>query len=211
MRRVPLSLSFLIALLALLMLSATVGQHAYAGVILKSSQLSSALMCDVFGSMKAMGDMGGDMGSHVSVQNSAFPYFEVGIFILIGIAIVGIGISAYLALSRTRANAVKTIVPFPKSAFSLVSQQNAQSAKTLYPFVLKALTDEERKVVDLLASHDGKYLQRNIRNETGFSRLQTSRIITRLSKRGIVTLQHSGNTNEVSLANWLKQEATSER
>jgi uncharacterized membrane protein len=201
-------------LLALIILFAAAGQHAYAGVIVQSSQSSSTLTYDVFGSIRGMGDMGGvdgDRGSHISVQNQAFPYFEVGIFILIGVAIVGIGISAYLAFSRARANSMTRISPVPKNAFSLVSQRDAQSHETLYPFVLKALTDEERKIVDLLASHDGKYLQKNIRNETGFSRLQTSRIITRLSKRGIVTLQHSGNTNEVSLANWLKQETTSER
>jgi len=66
------------------------------------------------------------------------------------------------------------------------------------------LTNDERKVVEVLTSHDGKYLQKYIRNDAGLSRLQTHRIVARLAERGIVTLEKTGNTNMVVLANWLK-------
>jgi uncharacterized membrane protein len=70
---------------------------------------------------------------------------------------------------------------------------------------VKTLTEDERKVVEVLRGHNGKYLQKYIRNETGLSRLQTHRIVARLAERGIVTLEKTGNTNQVLLADWLKQ------
>ncbi len=71
--------------------------------------------------------------------------------------------------------------------------------------IVKTLSDEERKVIEVLNSHDGKYLQKYIRSEAGLSRLQTHRIVARLSERGIVTLEKTGNTNQVLLADWLKK------
>ena len=62
-------------------------------------------------------------------------------------------------------------------------------------------------MVEVLVAHDGKYLQKYIRSETGLSRLKTHRIVARLAERGIVSLEKTGNTNQVFLAEWLKQSA----
>ena len=83
---------------------------------------------------------------------------------------------------------------------------NSTNGATAYESVAKTLTEEERKVVEVLNSHQGKYLQKYIRNETGLSRLQTHRIIARLADRGIVSLEKIGNTNQVYLANWLTKQ-----
>jgi uncharacterized membrane protein len=72
-----------------------------------------------------------------------------------------------------------------------------------YDSVAKTLTPEERQVLDVLSAHNGKYLQKYIRNETGLSRLKTHRIVSRLAERGIVTTEKTGNTNEVILSDWL--------
>jgi len=37
------------------------------------------------------------------------------------------------------------------------------------------------------------------------SRLQTHRVVARLAERGIVTLEKTGNTNQVLLADWLNK------
>jgi uncharacterized membrane protein len=63
---------------------------------------------------------------------------------------------------------------------------------------------EERKVLGLIAAHDGRYLQKFIAKDTGLSKLKTHRIVARLAERGIVSVSKSGNTNEVALAPWLK-------
>jgi len=67
------------------------------------------------------------------------------------------------------------------------------------------VTDEERRVIQVLKVHDGKYLQKYIRKEAGLSRLKTHRILARFAEKGLVSLEKTGNTNQVSLASWLKK------
>jgi uncharacterized membrane protein len=86
----------------------------------------------------------------------------------------------------------------------VTAKQEQKTACTPLESIVKTLSDEERKVIEVLHSHDGKYLQKYIRSEAGLSRLQTHRIVARLSERGIVTLEKTGNTNQVLLADWLK-------
>ena len=78
---------------------------------------------------------------------------------------------------------------------------------TPYESVSKTLTEEELKIINVLNAHNGKYLQKYIRSETGLSRLKTHRIVARLAERGIVSLEKTGNTNQVFLANWLQQQS----
>jgi uncharacterized membrane protein len=66
------------------------------------------------------------------------------------------------------------------------------------------MTSDEKKVLDVLTSHDGEYLQKYVKNETGLSRLQTDRIVARLAGRGIVAVKQVGNTNEVQVSDWLR-------
>ena len=54
------------------------------------------------------------------------------------------------------------------------------NVETPYDSVSKTLTTDERKVVDVLTSHNGQYLQKYVRAETGLSRLKIHRIVTRL-------------------------------
>jgi len=70
--------------------------------------------------------------------------------------------------------------------------------------VLKALKPDERKVFEVLLQHEGTYLQKLMKSETGMSRLRVHRVVSRLAERGLVTVKPVGNTNEVSLVGWLK-------
>ena len=60
------------------------------------------------------------------------------------------------------------------------------AAATITPLesVVKTLTKDELKVVEVLKAHDGKYLQKYIKKDAGLSRLQTHRIVARLAERG---------------------------
>jgi len=105
-------------------------------------------------------------------------------------------------------------IAFPEE--KLVNQQaenrieNFQGKLTTpYSAVLKALTPEERKIIEILRVHNGRYLQKYLRKEAGLTRLKTHRILSRLSERGLLTLIRVGNTNEVVLADWLKQQPKS--
>jgi uncharacterized membrane protein len=88
---------------------------------------------------------------------------------------------------------------------SMSVAQPISNGSTPYESVSKTLNEEERKIIEVLNKHEGKYLQKYIRNETGLSRLQTHRIIARLADRGIVSLEKTGNTNQVYLSSWLQQ------
>lgn len=192
MRKVNIFLALLIASLVSLVILIIAGFY-----VLTASPYPSNWMSDMWGHMGGM--MG---GSQVTTQNPALPYFGVLFIVLVGIVIISVGGLAYfLAFPEIKTGAVpKAAGPVGQSS----AEQQAQSQFTPYESVVKTLTDEERKVIQVLTAHDGKYLQKYIRKEAGLSRLKTHRIIARLAERGIVTLKKSGNTNEVRLANWLK-------
>ncbi len=70
--------------------------------------------------------------------------------------------------------------------------------------VLKTMTPEEQKVLNVLVAHQGKYLQKYVSKEAGLSRLKTHRIVARFAERGIVTVTEFGNTNEIVVSDWVK-------
>jgi uncharacterized membrane protein len=141
--------------------------------------------------------MGGMMGtSDVTVQNPAAPYFMVIIVVLVGFVIASAGGLVYFL-----------VFPEIKTAAQAKSSEQvaAQNSAAAYEAIVKTLTDEERKVIQVLKAHNGRYLQKYIRKEAGLSRLKTHRILARLADRGIVALKKTGNTNEVQLSEWLNK------
>jgi uncharacterized membrane protein len=70
--------------------------------------------------------------------------------------------------------------------------------------LLKTMTAEEQKVLNVLIAHEGKYLQKYVAKEAGFSRLKTHRIVARFAQRGIVTVKEFGNTNEIVISDWVR-------
>lgn len=187
MRRINVFLVLLIASLVSLTVLVIVGFY-----VLTASPYPSDWMSNMWGHMGGM--MG---GSQATAQNPAVSYFGILFIVLVGIAIASIGGLVYfLAFPEIRT---------AKSAVSVTSGQfPSQNLATPYASIVKTLTDEERKVIEVLKAHDGKYLQKYIRKEAGLSRLKTHRIIMRLAERGIVTLEKFGNTNQVLLADWLR-------
>lgn len=146
-----------------------------------------------------MGDMMGQTGTPATTTTSLLPYFGVLFAVLIGVTFFGIvGLGYYLLYPQIRVGNMQSMQ-------TSVAQPVATTT-TAYESVAKTLTEDERKIIQVLNAHEGKYLQKYIRNETGLSRLQTHRIIARLADRGIVSLEKTGNTNQVYLANWLNQE-----
>jgi len=74
--------------------------------------------------------------------------------------------------------------------------------------VLHVLSEDERKVVETVASGGGEaMLQKDIRWKTGLSRVKVHRVIARLAQRGLVKVEKYYNTNKVVLADWLTETA----
>jgi uncharacterized membrane protein len=204
MRKVHVFLALLIAALAALAVLVVAGFYMFAAPA--GSSLGQNWMSSM-GSM--MGN--GNTGTQASAQNSAWPYLAVGFIVLIGVAIAGVGGAAYyVAFPEIR---IRTAVAASSAMAETVETVSAvttrQATAGAYDSVVKTLTSDERKVIEVLTAHEGRYLQKYIRSETGLSRLQTHRIVARLAERGIVTLEKTGNTNRVQLADWLSNKPAS--
>ncbi len=150
-----------------------------------------------------------------AAQSAILPI--VGFVALIGAAATGISGGAYYitgfkirisehAPKSIDENSTQNVTTAYTSEHTLENavKKFPQNMIAPYASVSKTLTSEERKVLDVLVSHDGKYLQKYMRTETGLSRLKIHRIVLRLAERGIVTMERRGNTNEVHLSSWLQ-------
>ena len=147
------------------------------------------------------GWMGGMMGQNGATQaTSSSASFLWALFAAIAaISIISvIGLVYYLTYPQIKLGIAK---PTVASAIN----QSANTASH-YESIEKTLTNEERKVINVLNAHEGKYLQKYITKETGLSKLKTHRIVARLAERGIVSSEKMGNTNQVYLANWLQEQ-----
>ncbi len=200
MRRINLFLILLVVSLVALAVVVVVGV-----AVLSSSPWNW------YGMGGMMDGSGGMMGGNGGVApNPAAIYFWVAFLVLIGVLVVGVvGVAYYAAVPEIRVGAAPVVCETTPKENVVVQEQKIEQIQeavcTPLESILKTLSGDERKVVDVLAAHDGKYLQKYIRNDTGFSRLQTHRVVARLAERGIVTLEKTGNTNQVLLADWLKK------
>lgn len=125
------------------------------------------------------------------------------------------GLVAFLvALTISGAGGLAYYLTYPEIrtvAAPVAAVQNAPgdlTPKVDWSVLLRTSKPDETKVLEVIASHDGKYLQKFIVKESGLSRLKTHRLVSRFAERGIVMVSRSGNTNEVSLAPWLKPETS---
>lgn len=200
MKRVNLFLILLIAAITALIAATIIGFAVFSATNQNNPYGWMSQMWSGNSAANGNGGMGGMMGQTptqtTTATNSMLPYFGAVFAVLIGVTVVGvIGIAYYLVYPQIRMGAAPSEIALSQPA----------SATAAYESVSKTLTEDERKIVEVLKVHEGKYLQKYIRNETGLSRLQTHRIIARLADRGIVSLEKTGNTNQVYLANWLSQ------
>jgi uncharacterized membrane protein len=165
------------------------------GFVVFASNSATQGSIDWMHRMWGSGGMMGQNGHVATSTDSLLPYFGVTFAVLIAVTVIGlVGLGYYLLYPQIRVGVVSHAVVSDKLG----------SGVSAFESVSKTLTVEERKVIDVLKAHDGKYLQKYIRSETGLSRLKTHRIIARLSERGVVSLEKVGNTNQVYLANWLR-------
>lgn len=190
MKKINVFLTILITSLASLMALTVIGFTAFTST---QSAYQSSWVGDMWSSMGGMMGQSASTVPTAAVQNPVPAYFGVLFVALVGVTIFGVGGLAYFAA-------------FPEIRTGAAAKaENAVTPANAYESVLKTLNDEERKVIEVLNAHDGKYLQKYIRKEAGLSRLKTHRIVARLADRGIVTLEKTGNTNQVFLSYWLKQ------
>ena len=201
MKRANIFLTILIVSIAALIAATAIGFAAFS-----SAQNPYNWMSQMWGgstpNTNGMGGMMGGTGTVPATTNPTLTYFGVLFAVIVGITVLGIvGLGYYLLYPQIRVGTAGVI----QTTQNMAAAQPAANGSTAYESVAKTLTEDERKIIEVLNAHEGKYLQKYIRNETGLSRLQTHRIIGRLADRGIVSLEKIGNTNQVYLSSWLQQ------
>ena len=65
--------------------------------------------------------------------------------------------------------------------------------------VTSVLREDERKIVGILESHEGKVIQKVIVRETDFSKAKVSRLVKNLKERGIIDVEPIGRTTKITL------------
>jgi uncharacterized membrane protein len=167
------------------------------------------------------GGMGGMMGNgNGSYGSSTTSYlWIVPVLLIAASAVAVIGVVFYLVFpelkyikSRGSCNPQKptptqitdTSTTAKVSPASVSAVSSVSGAPSSCEVLLKTMTPEEQKVLNVLISHQGKYLQKYVVKEAGLSRLKTHRVVARFAQRGIVTVNEFGNTNEIMLSDWVK-------
>ena len=148
------------------------------------------------GVMGQMMGTGGTNGMALAMPGGVW----LGIVALIALAVVGfVGLGYFLAYPEIRSG--PALQPASPGAEPKVISEMS------WAVLMRTSKSEEKKVLEVLAAHDGSYLQKFVVKEAGLSRLKTHRIVSRLAERGVVNVERSGNTNQVSLAPWVKSDA----
>jgi len=121
------------------------------------------------------------------------PLYTIIPLAFIAILVIGVAGLSYSMLFPEIRNVPSSIQPIA---------QKEQKLST----IMKTLSVEEQKVIEVILVHNGKYLQKYVVKESGLTRLKVHRILARLAERGIVNIREYANTNEVSIAEWLQKE-----
>jgi hypothetical protein len=158
--------------------------------------------------------MGGMMGGNGTGTAATTNLWIIPVAI-IAVAVVGtIGFSFYIVLPEIR-NTKRTCETTKNETASATSTKTSginatisNDAANSCEVILKTMTPQEQKVLTVLMAHQGKYLQKYIGKEAGLSRLKTHRIVARFAERGIVTVKPLGNTNEVTISDWVSRSKT---
>jgi predicted transcriptional regulator len=206
MKRVNLFLTLLITSIAALIAATIIGFALFS----QTNQTNPySWMSQMWGSQNSNGNgyggmgggmMGGSTPTPTTTTSSILPYYGALFAIIIAVAVIGvIGVAYYLVYPQIRMG-TSTVQPVATTQTTA-----AVTGVSAYESVSKTLTEDERKIITVLQNHNGKYLQKYIKAETDLSRLQTHRILARLADRGMVSLEKTGNTNQVVLADWLTQ------
>jgi uncharacterized membrane protein len=198
MKRVNLSLiSLLASVIALLTLTIIGFNVPYSSI----SQYPNSMGDHMSGMM-------GQTATSIATANETSGYFWTAFAVIsVVLAISVVCFAYYLAYPQVKIGPVNnTKNQASTQTFNIMPSANGSLA---YESIEKTFTADEHKVINTINLHQGKYLQKYITKETGLSKLKTHRIVARLSERGIVTLEKTGNTNMVYLADWLKKKEES--
>ncbi len=135
-------------------------------------------------------------GSHSGMMQDTS---DVWLLVFVVPLVVALAVIVYM-VAFPKVKQAKTVTETPETV-----SQAPPTPQTL-DAVLKVLNEDERKVVETLASaKEGSMLQKEIRWKTNLSRVKVHRVVARLAERGIVQVKKQDNTNKVTLSYWINK------
>ncbi len=215
MRRIHFFIIVLIATLAALLTLTFVSWYLATS---SPSYYNSSWMSQMWrgtGSTGNNGGMGGMMGNGGTASTSYLLIIPVALGAVVAVAVIGVAFYlTFPELKYVRGTCnpsspkteleTHTINQDKEAKKNSTNAKNMQNVSNNCDVLLKTMTPEEKKVLNVLVVHQGKYLQKYVSKEAGLSRLKTHRIVARFAQRGIVTVKEFGNTNEIVVSDWVK-------
>jgi hypothetical protein len=215
MRRIHLFLVILIATLVTLSILALVSWYLATS---SPAYYGSSWMKQMWSGTESTsnnGGMGGMMGNGSTTTASTSYLWLIPVLLgaVLGVAVIGVAFYyAYPELKYIRGNTTcnpSTSNPQPKTntinpARETTTIVELPNVSNNCDVLLKTMTPDEKKVLNVLVAHQGKYLQKYVVKESGLSRLKTHRIIARFAERGIVSVKEFGNTKEIVVSDLVK-------
>jgi len=217
MRRITI---FLIVLITTLVALVTLAIVSWFFAVSSPSYYGSSWMGQMWGSHLGSSSnygMGGMMGNGSTATPSYLWLIPVILGVAVGVAVIGVAFYyAFPELKYIRGNTTcnpaainsgtntQAVGQAVEPSSPATTVPNAPKAANSCAVLLKTMTPEEQKVLNVLVAHNGKYLQKYVVKESGLSRLKTHRIVARFAERGIVTVTEFGNTNEIVVSEWVK-------
>jgi len=83
------------------------------------------------------------------------------------------------------------------------NNDNEALQKARVEAAIQVLTEDEKRIVEVLLAAAGTMLQKEISWKTGYSRVKTHRVLVRLIRRGVVSAEKYYNTNKISFSVFL--------
>ncbi|MDY0387719.1 MAG: hypothetical protein RBT65_11490 [Methanolobus sp.] len=93
----------------------------------------------------------------------------------------------------------ETLVSSRTAVYSKTATKSSSTSPDVQKILLMALVGDEKKMVQTIVQNGGQILQNELVNRLDFSKAKTSRILSNLEKKRIISKQKYGLTNCVSL------------
>ena len=138
-------------------IAALIAATALGFAIFSQAQNPANWMSQMFGGASGTGGMGGMMGQPGTTTSSGLlPYFGVLFAVLIGVTIMGVvGLGYYLLYPQIRVGSVG-VIQTTQNIAATQSVTNSTNGASPYESIAKTLTEDERKILEVLNSHQGK-------------------------------------------------------
>jgi len=148
-------------------------------------------------------DHNGMWGTHSTYNSSNVTLMVLSAFVIVAALMVAVLWKEYEPLPPTMAPAHRPEIPTAEDAkadvkASVEETSEDEAAEHNY-LVLRLLTGDERTMYKVLMDSGGEALQKDLMEKARMSNAKVSRVLDRLSVKGIIVKERHGSTNKIRI------------